>query len=84
MREIDPRADGQVGDVDPILAIEDALRASRYDSIVLAIRARPRPRRLSVAVRARRAFSHPIIDVLEPSPVVSARRELPQVLRQTA
>ena len=65
MREIDPRADGEVGDVDPILAIEDALRASRYDSIVLAIRTRPHRRRLSVAARVRRAFSLPVIDVLE-------------------
>ena len=83
MREIDPRADGKVGDVDPILAIEDALRASRYDSIVLAIRTRPR-RRLSVAPRARRAFSLPIVDVFEPSPLLSARQESTQILRQTA
>ena len=83
MRQIDPRADGKVGDVDPILAIEDALRASRYDSIVLAIRTRPR-RRLSVAPRARRAFSLPIVDVFEPSPLLPARRESTQILRQTA
>ena len=38
MREIDPRADGEVGDVDPMLAIEDALRETKYDSIVLAMR----------------------------------------------
>jgi len=84
MREIDPRADGEVGDVDPILAIEDAFRASRYDSIVLAIRPRPHWRRLGVAARARRAFSLPIIDVLEPTPFLSARRESAPILRQTA
>ena len=84
MREIDPRADGEVGDVDPILAIEDALRASRYDSIVLALRTRPQRRRLSVAARVRRAFSLPVIDVLESTPFLSARRESTQILRQTA
>jgi hypothetical protein len=84
MREIDPRADGAVGDVDAILAIGDALRASRYDSIVLAIRPRPHWRRLSAAARARGAFSLPVIDVLEPTPFVAARREPTQILRQTA
>ena len=39
MREIDPSADGEIGDVDPILAIEDALRTTDYDAIVLAARA---------------------------------------------
>ena len=84
VRQIDPRADGRVGDVDPILAIADALRVSRYDSIVLAIRTWPRSRRPGVAPRARRAFSLPIVDVFEPSPLLSARRESTQTLRQTA
>ena len=82
--EIDPRADGKVGDIDPILAIADALRVSRYDSIVLAIRTRPHWRRLSVASRARRAFSLPIVDVFEPTPLLSAREESTQILRRTA
>src|SRR3954453_8104597 len=41
MREIDPGANGQVGDIDPILAIEDALRTTKFDAIVLAVRERP-------------------------------------------
>ncbi|HJX07285.1 MAG TPA: hypothetical protein VJ736_04365 [Actinomycetota bacterium] len=64
MREVDPRADGEVGDVDPILAIEDALRTTAYDAIVLAVRERPHRRRLRVAARARQAFDLPVVDVL--------------------
>ena len=64
MREIDPSADGEIGDVDPILAIEDALRATDYDAIVLAVRERPNRRRLRVATRARNAFDLPVVDVL--------------------
>jgi hypothetical protein len=64
MREIDPSADGEVGDVDPILAIEDALRTTDYDAIVLAVRERPNRRRLRVATRARNAFDLPVVDVL--------------------
>jgi hypothetical protein len=64
MREIDPSADGEVGDVDPILAIEDALRTTDYDAIVLAVRERPNRRRLRVARRARNAFHLPVVDVL--------------------
>src|SRR6188472_3425673 len=56
MREIDPDADGEVGDVDPIMAIEDALRTMPSDAIVLAVRERPHRRRLRVAARARQAF----------------------------
>jgi hypothetical protein len=64
MRDVDPGVDGEVGDVDPILAIEDALRRMRYDAIVLAVRERPHRRRLQVAARARRAFDLPVVDVL--------------------
>jgi hypothetical protein len=64
MREIDPGADGEVGDVDPILAIEDALRTNDYDAIVLAVRERPHRRRLRVTARARHAFDLPVVDVL--------------------
>ena len=64
MREIDPSADGEIGDVDPILAIEDALRTADYDAIVLAVRERPNRRRLRVASRARNAFDLPVVDVL--------------------
>ena len=64
MREIDPSADGEVGDVDPILAIEDALRTTAYDAIVLAVLERPNRRRLRVASRARNAFDLPVVDVL--------------------
>ena len=64
MREIDPDADGEIGDVDPIMAIEDALLATSYDAIVLAVRQRPHRRRLHVAARARRAFDLPVVDVL--------------------
>jgi len=64
MRDVDPGVDGEVGDVDPILAIEDALRRMRYDAIVLAVRERPHRRRLRVAARARRAFDLPVVDVL--------------------
>jgi hypothetical protein len=64
MREVDPDADGEIGDVDPILAIEDALRATDYDAIVLAVRERPHRRRLQVAARARQAFDLPVVDVL--------------------
>ena len=74
MREIDPRADGEVGDVDPLLAIDDALRDTTYDSIVVAMRERPHRRRTNVAARARHAFSLPVVDVLG----------APQALRQTA
>lgn len=83
MREIDPRADGEVGDVDPMLAIEDALRETTYDSIVLAIRERPHRRRTNVAARVRHAFDLPVVDVLDASPVRLAG-PAPQVLRQTA
>ncbi|MDP9185483.1 MAG: hypothetical protein M3O29_07445 [Actinomycetota bacterium] len=61
MREIYPRADGEVGDVDPMLAIEDALRERTYDAIVLAIR-RPHQRRTNMAARARQAFSLPVVE----------------------
>lgn len=64
MREIDPHAKGEIGDVDPILAIEDALRTMSYDTIVLAVRERPHRRRLRVAARARQAFDVPVVDVL--------------------
>ncbi len=64
MREVDPDADGEVGDVDPIMAIEDALRATAYDAVVLAVRERPHRRRLRVAARARQAFDLPVVDVL--------------------
>ena len=64
MHEVDPGANGEIGDVDPILAIEDALRLTDYDAIVLAIRERPHRRRLQVAARARRAFDLPVVDVL--------------------
>jgi hypothetical protein len=64
MREIDPSADGEIGDVDPILAIEDALRTTDYDAIVLAVRERPNRRRLRVTARARHAFDLPVVDVL--------------------
>jgi len=64
MREVDPDANGEVGDVDPILAIEDALRATDYDAIVLAVRERPHRRRLQVAARARQVFDLPVVDVL--------------------
>ena len=64
MREIDPDADGEVGDVNPIMAIEDALRAMPSDAIVLAVRERPHRRRLRVAARARQAFDLPVVDVL--------------------
>jgi hypothetical protein len=64
MREVDPDADGEIGDVDPIMAIEDALRMTSYDAIVLAVRERPHRRRLRVAARARQAFNVPVVDVL--------------------
>jgi len=64
MREVDPGANGEVGDVDPILAIEDALRTTDYDAIVLAVRERQHRRRLRVAARARQAFDLPVVDVL--------------------
>src|ERR1044072_8015680 len=64
MREVDPGADGEIGDVDPILAIEDALRASDYEAIVLAGGERPHRRRLRVTARARQAFDLPVVDVL--------------------
>lgn len=83
MRETDPRADGEIGDVDPMLAIEDALREMKYDSIVLAIR-RPHRRRTSVASRARQAFSLPVVDVLDAAPMIGARPEPAHPLSQTA
>lgn len=64
MRQIDPDADGGIGDVDPIMAIEDALRTTAFDAIVLAVRERPHRRRLRVAARARQAFDLPVVDVL--------------------
>ena len=84
MREIDPEVDGEVGDVDPLLAIEDALRETRYDSIVLAMRERPHRRRISVAQRVRQAFRLPVVDVLESFPVLYARTGSTEVMRQTA
>jgi hypothetical protein len=83
MRETDPRADGEVGDVDPMLAIEDALRATRYDSIVLAIRRLPYRRRTNFAARVRRAFGLPVVDVLA-SQVLTARPEPTPIMRQIA
>ena len=84
MREIDPRADGEVGDVDPVLAIEDALRETTYDSIVLAIRERPHRRRTNVAARVRHAFDLPVVDVLGTPPVLAGRTPSRPILRQTA
>jgi hypothetical protein len=81
MREIDPEADGEVGDVDPMLAIEDALRRTRYDSIVLAMRERPSRRRINVAARVRQWFDLPVVDVLDGSSVFQAPAP---VMRQTA
>jgi hypothetical protein len=46
------------------MAIEDALRSTSYDAIVLAVRERPHRRRLHVAARARQAFDLPVVDVL--------------------
>ncbi|HTG48215.1 MAG TPA: hypothetical protein VK646_11225 [Actinomycetota bacterium] len=76
IREVDPRADGEIGDIDPILAIGDALRTSRYDAIVLAIRERHPRRRLSVTARTGRAFGVPVIDVL------GSRRDLSADMRE--
>jgi hypothetical protein len=81
MREIDPEVDGEVGDVDPMLAIEDALRRTRYDSIVLAMRERPSRRRINVAARVRQWFDLPVVDVLDGSSVFLAPAP---VMRQTA
>jgi len=64
MREVDPGAEGEIGDIDPIMAIEDALRTTDVDTIVLAMRERPHRRRLRVAARARQAFDLPVVDVL--------------------
>jgi hypothetical protein len=64
MRELDPDAAGEIGDVDPIMAVEDALRTTSYDAILLAVRERPHRRRLHVAARARQAFDVPVVDVL--------------------
>jgi hypothetical protein len=83
MREVDPRADGEVGDVDPTLAIEDALRDRKYDVIVLSIR-RPQRRRTIMATRARRAFRLPVVDLLEAPPMIPARPESTQIMSQTA
>jgi hypothetical protein len=83
MRETDPRADGEVGDVDPMLGIEDALRERKYDAIVLAIR-RPQRRRTSVSSRARQAFSLPVVDVLEAPPMIPAQPVSTHPLSQTA
>jgi hypothetical protein len=38
MREVDPEADGEIGDVDPITAIEDALRTFAADEILVVTR----------------------------------------------
>ena len=84
IRETDPRADGEVGDVDPMLAIEDALRETTYDAIVLAIRERPHRRRTNVAARARQTFDLPVVDVLGTPPVLSGRPESTPIMRQTA
>ncbi len=83
MREIDTRADGEVGDVDPMLAIEDALRETTYDAIVLAIR-RPHRRRTNTAARARHAFGLPVVDVLDEPPIIRARPMSTQFMRETA
>ena len=65
MQEIHPGTDGEIGDIDPILAIDDALRATTYDAIVLAMTERSPRRRASVATQARLAFRLPVVDVLE-------------------
>jgi hypothetical protein len=83
MRETDLRADGEVGDVDPLLAIEDALRERKYDAIVVAMRRRHR-RRTNVASRARQAFSLPVVVVLDAAPMIGARPEPTHPLSQTA
>ena len=84
LRETDPRADGEVGDVDPMLAIDDALRETTYDSIVLAIRERPHRRRTNVAARVRQAFDLPVVDVLGTPPALSGRPASTPIMRQTA
>ena len=68
MREIDPRADGEVGDVDP----------------VLAIRERPHRRRTNVGARVRHAFGLPVVDLLGSPPALAGRTPSRPILRQTA
>jgi hypothetical protein len=67
-----------------MLAIDDALRESTYDAIVLAIRERPHRRRTNVAARARQTFDLPVVDVLGTPPVLAGRPESTSIMRQTA
>ena len=57
--------DGWVGDADPLLAIEDALRVFAADEIVVATGASTRPNRLArdVVSRARRRFGRSVTEV---------------------
>lgn len=84
LRAFDPGAGGGVGDADPILAIEDALRAAPYDEIVLAIATRAH--RLRPAVVAQRAgvFGLPVVDIFGSTTVVPFTREPAPTLPQTA
>ncbi len=82
LRAVDPRAEGEIGDPDVLLAIADALRDARYDAIVLSMGAPVRSRwlRADLPTRARRAFGMPVVEVFDgaPAEVTSAATALPR------
>jgi GABA permease len=71
--EAEIRADGVVGDADPLQAIDDALRVFRADEIVIATHPEGRSNWLArgFVEKARRRYAQPIIHV-----VVDATRGL--------
>jgi hypothetical protein len=64
--EAEIRAEGVVGDADPLQAIDDALRVFRADEIVIAAHPEGRSNWLArgVVERARRRYAQPIIHVV--------------------
>ena len=64
--EAEIRAEGVVGDADPLQAIDDALRGFRADEIVIATHPEGRSNWLArgFVERARRRYSQPIIHVI--------------------
>lgn len=64
-RELSATADGEVGDANPLLAIWDALRAGRFDHIIISTLPPGLSRwlKMDLPARVRSAFGLPVTDV---------------------
>jgi len=65
------RAEGRIGDSDPLLAIADALTMFPADEILIAADEQAVPRAQELALRARTRFSLPTSHAREPLPIAA-------------